>query len=173
MEKTKVIRQRVVEDTGVQRPGWEQVGRYMHCFGQLEQALGDLLHLSLELSDTAARLLLPRVMYSAKLGILEAIIPTLEQPDTWKSKATLVVNDCKKFIDEKNMFSHGAFSRDAAGIVRWDYISMQGKEPAVASWSSDRFDKQCQELERLEREVSSLNPGFRPTTYVLRAGSIG
>ena len=43
MAKAKVIRRRVVEDAGVQRPGWEQVGRYMYCFGQLEQALGDLL----------------------------------------------------------------------------------------------------------------------------------
>jgi hypothetical protein len=72
MAKTKVIRRRVIEDAGVQRPGWEQVGRYMYCFGQLEQALSDLLHLSLRLSKRAARLLLPRVMYSAKLELIEA-----------------------------------------------------------------------------------------------------
>jgi hypothetical protein len=73
MAKTKVIRRRVVEDAGVQRPGWEQVGRYMYFFGQLEQALGDLLHLSLGLSKKAARLLLPRVMYPAKLDLIETI----------------------------------------------------------------------------------------------------
>ena len=86
MAETKVIRRRVVEDAGVQRPGWEQVGRYMYCFGQLEQALGDLLHRSLRLSR-AARLLLPRVMYTAKLDLIETIIPMLKQPESWKSKA--------------------------------------------------------------------------------------
>jgi len=46
------------------------------------------------------------------------------------------------------------------------------REPAVPFWSDALFDTQCKELERLEREVSSLYPGFRPTTYVLRAESI-
>jgi hypothetical protein len=91
MAKTKVIRRRVVEDAGVQRPGWEQVGRYMYCFGQLEQALGDLLHRSLGLSKRAARLLLPRVMYAAKLDLIETIIPMLKQPESWKSRAKLIV----------------------------------------------------------------------------------
>src|SRR5262245_39095731 len=104
MAKTKVIRRRVVEDTGVQQPGWEQVGRYMYCFGQLEQALGDLLHRSLRLSSMAARLLLPRVMYAAKLDLIEAIIPVLRKPKSWKSKAKIIVKDCKTFIDERNMF---------------------------------------------------------------------
>ena len=132
MAKTKIIRRRVVEDVGVQRPGWEQVGRYMYCFGQLEQALGDLLHRSLGLSKRAARLLLPRVMYAAKLDLIETIIPMLKQPESWKSKAKLIVNECKKFIDERNMFCHGAFAREAtAGTVRFEYISMKGKEPRV------------------------------------------
>jgi hypothetical protein len=172
MAKPKVIRRRVVEDTGVQRPGWEHVGRYMYYFGQLELALGDLLHRSLGLSKRSATLLLPRVMYAAKLGIIEAIIPMLKQPDIWKSKATQIVSDCKKFIDERNMFCHGAFSREATGTIRFDYINMKGRGPAVASWSDALFDKRCKELERLEREVSSLYPGFRPTNYILRAGSI-
>jgi hypothetical protein len=172
MAKPKIIRRRVVEDAGVQRPAWEQVGRYMYCFGQLEQALGDLLHRSLGLSKRAARLLLPRVMYSAKLDLIETIIPMVKQPQSWKSRAKLIVNDCKKFIDERNMFCHGAFAREAAGTVRFEYISMKGREPAVPSWSDTLFDARCKELERLEREVSSLYPAFRPTTYVLRAGSI-
>ena len=171
MAKTKVIRRRVVEDAGVQRPGWEQVGNYMYCFGQLEQALGDLLHRSLGLSKRAARLLLPRVMYPAKLDLIETIIPMLKQPESWKSKAKLIVKDCRKFIEERNMFCHGAFARELAGTVRFEYISMKGREAGVASWSDARFDAQCRELERLEREVSSLYPGFRPTNYVLRAGS--
>ena len=173
MAETKVIRRRVVEDAGVQRPGWEQVGRYMYCFGQLEQALGDLLHRSLRLSKRAARLLLPRVMYTAKLDLIETIIPMLKQPESWKSKAKRTVNDCKNFIDERNMFCHGAFARAAAGMVRFEYISMKGREPGVTSWSDARFDARCRELERLEREVSSLYPGFRPTKFVLRAESIG
>ena len=71
------------------------------------------------------------------------------------------------------MFCHGAFAREAtAGTVRFEYISMKGKEPRVASWSEALFDAQCKELDRLEREVSSLYPGFRPTNYVLRPGSI-
>ena len=139
MAKTKVIRRRVVEDTGVQRPGWERVGQYMHYFGQLELALGDLLHRSLGLSKRAATLLLPRVMYAAKLDTIEAIIPMLKQPDSWKVKATQIVKDCKKFIDERNMFCHGAFSREAVGTIRFDYISQQGKGPAITSWSDDRF----------------------------------
>ena len=172
MTKTKIIRRRVVEDTGVQRPGWEHVGRYMYCFGQLELALGDLLHRSLRLSKRAATLLLPRVMYSAKLSMIEAIIPMLKQPDNWKSKARQIVNDCKKFIDERNMFCHGAFAREGAGgTVRFDYINMKGKGPPVASWSGALFDERCKELERLEREVSSLYPGFRPTNYILRVGA--
>jgi hypothetical protein len=172
MPKTKIIRKRVVYDAGVQRPGWEQVGRYMYCFGQLEQALGDLLHRSLGLSKRRARLLLPRVMYSAKLDLIEAIIPTLKEPESWKSRANEMVKDCRKFIDERNMFCHGAFSREASGTIRFEYISMKGKEPAVPRWSDARFDTQCKDLERLEREVSFLYPGFRPTTYVLRAESI-
>jgi hypothetical protein len=100
MVKTKIIRRRVVEDAGVQRSGWEQVGRYMYCFGQLEQALGDLLHRSLGLSKRAARLLLPRVMYSAKLDLIETIIPMLKQPESWRSRAKLIVNNCRKFIEE-------------------------------------------------------------------------
>jgi hypothetical protein len=110
MAKTKVIRRRVVEDTEVLRPGWEQVGRYMYCFGQLEQSLGDLLHCSLGLSKRAARLLLPRVMYAAKLELIKTIIPMLKKPESWKSKAKSIVKDCKKFIDERNMFCHGAFT---------------------------------------------------------------
>jgi hypothetical protein len=172
MAKTKVIRRRVVEDTGVQRAGWERVGQYMYYFGQLELALGDFLHRSLGLSKRAATLLLPRVMYAAKLGIIEAIIPMLKQPDSWKSKATQIVKDCKKFIDERNMFCHGAFSRQAAGTIRFDYISQKGRGPAIASWSDAHFDDRCKELERLEREVSSLYPGFRPTSFILRAESI-
>jgi hypothetical protein len=143
MAKTKVIRRRVVEDTGVQKPGWEQVGRYMYYFGQLEQALGDLLHRSLRLSKRRAQILLPRMMYAAKLEVIEAIIPMLKQPKSWKSKARQVVNDCRKFINDRNMFCHGAFSRDAAGIVRFDYVSMKGKGPPVGSWSDLEFDKQC------------------------------
>jgi hypothetical protein len=172
MAKTKVIRRRVVEEPGVQRPGWEQVGRYMYCFGQLEQALGDLLHHSLRLSKTAARLLLPRVLYAAKLDLIEAIIPTLKEPESWKSKAKLIMKDCKKFIDERNMFCHGAFTREMSGIIRFEYISMKGKGPTVSSWSDATFEDRCRELERLERDVSSLYPGFRPTTYVLRAESL-
>jgi hypothetical protein len=171
MAKTKVIRRRVIEDAGVQRPGWEHVGRYMYCFGQLEQALGDLLHHSLRLSRTAARLLLPRVMYAAKLDLIEAIIPLLKQPESWKSKAKQIVQDCKKFIDERNMFCHGAFTREMSGIIRFEYMSMKGKGPAVPSWSDATFEARCGELERLERDVSSLYPGFRPTTYVLRVES--
>jgi hypothetical protein len=49
---------------------------------------------------------------------------------------------------------------------------MKGKGPPVGSWSDLEFDKQCKDLERLEREVSNLYPGFRPTNYILRAGSI-
>jgi hypothetical protein len=169
MAKMKVIRERVVEDAGVQRPGWEQVGRYMYCFGQLEQALGDLLHRSLRLSKTAARLLLPRVMYAAKLDLIEAIIPMLREPESWKSNAKRIVKDCKKFVDDRNMFCHGAFTRAISGTIRFEYISMKGKEPAVPSWSDATFDARCGDLERLEREVSSLYPGFRRTTYVLRA----
>jgi hypothetical protein len=168
MAKTKIIRKkRVIENTGVQRPGWEQVGRYMYYFGQLELALGDLLHRSLGLSKRAATLLLPRVMYMAKLDLIEAIIPVLKQPDNWKSKARRIVDECRNFNNERNMFCHGAFSRDAAGFVRFDYVSMKGKPPAVASWSKAHFDKRCNELERLESEVSSLYPGFRPAHYIL------
>ena len=169
MAKAKIIRRRVVEDAGVQRPGWEQVGRYMYCFGQLEQALGDLLHHSLRLSKRAARLLLPRVMYTAKLDLIETIIPMLKQSESWKSRAKLTVKDCRKFIDERNMFCHGAFAREAAGTIQFEYISVKGRAPAVPSWSDALFDARCKELERLERDVSSLYPGFRPTTYVLRA----
>jgi hypothetical protein len=172
MAKTKVIRRRVVEDAGVQRRGWEQVGRYMYCFGQLEQALGDLLHHSLRLSKRAARLLLPRVMYSAKLELIERIIPMLNHPESWKSQAKRIVNDCKKFIDERNMFCHGAFAREATGTIRFEYINMKGKEPVAPAWSDADFDDRCKKLERLEREVSSLYPGFRPTNYILRPGSI-
>ena len=78
MAKTKIIRRRVVEDTGVQRPGWENVGRYMYCFGQLELALGDLLHRSLRLSKRAATLLLPRVMYAAKLSMIRSDHPNAQ-----------------------------------------------------------------------------------------------
>jgi hypothetical protein len=63
----------------------------MYCFGQLEQALGDLLHRSLGLSKRAARLLLP--MYSAKLDLIETIIPMLKQPESWRSRAKLIVNN--------------------------------------------------------------------------------
>jgi hypothetical protein len=173
MAKTKIIRRRVVEGAEVQRPGWELVGRYMYCFGQLEQALGDLLHRSLRLSKRAAQLLLPRVMYSAKLDLIETIIPMLKQPNSWKSQAKLIVKDCRKFIDERNMFYHGAFARETSGTIRFEYISMKGKELAARSWSNALFDARCKELERLEREVSALYPGFRPTTHVLRPGSIG
>jgi hypothetical protein len=172
MAKPKIIRRRVVEDAGVQRPGWERVGRYMFCFGQLEQALGDLLHRSLRLSQRSAQLLLPRLMYAAKLDIIETIIPMLKQPDAWKSEANRIVKDCRKFIEERNMFCHGAFSREVGGIVRFDYISMKGRPPRVASWPDDLFDTRCKELEKLEREVSNLYPSFRPTNFILRAGSI-
>ena len=130
------------------------------------------LHRSLGLSKRAARLLLPRVMYSAKLDLIETIIPILKQPDSWKSRAKLIVKDCKKFIDERNMFCHGAFARVASGTIRFEYFSLKGTEPAVPSWSDALFDARCKELERLEREVSSLYPGYRPTNYVLRPGSI-
>ena len=96
----------------------------------------------------------------------------LKQPETWKSRAKLIVKDCRKFIDERNMFCHGAFAREGSGTVRFEYISMKGKEPAVPSWPDALFDAQCKELERLEREVSSLYPGFRPTNYVLRPEGI-
>ena len=145
----------------------------MYCFGQLEQALGDLLHRSLKLNKTAARLLLPRVMYAAKLDLIEAIIPKLREPERWKAKAKLIVRGCRAFIDERNMFCHGAFTRERMSeTVRFEYISMKGKEPAVPSWSNATFNARCSELERLERQVSSLYPGFRPTTYVLRAENI-
>jgi len=173
MAKTKVVRRLVVEDTGVLLPAWQQVGRYMYYFGHLELALGDLLHRSLRLSRRSAQLLLPRVMYPAKLDIIQAIIPMLNQPDSWKSEATRIVKDCRKFIDERNMFCHGAFSRKVDGTIRLDYINMKGKESAVGfSWSDDLFDERCKELEKLEREVSGLYPGFRPKQYILRAGSL-
>jgi len=92
----------------------------------------------------------------------------LKQPDSWKSRATRIVKDCKKFIDERNMFCHGAFSRGAAGAIRFDYISPKGKGPSIVSWTDADFDDRCTELERLEREVSSLYPGFRPTNYIIR-----
>ena len=71
----------------------------MYYFGHLELALGDLLHRSLRLSRRSAKLLLPRVMYAAKLDMIEAIIPMLNQPDSWKSEARRIVDDCRKFID--------------------------------------------------------------------------
>ena len=72
------------------------------------------------------------------------------------------------------MFCHGAFAREAGGTVRFEYISMKGREPRVPSWSEDLFDARCKELERLEREVSSLYPGFRSTNFFIfwKAGSI-
>jgi hypothetical protein len=168
MAKTKAIRRRVVHDSGVQQPGWEQVGRYMYCFGQLEQALGDLLHRSLRLSKKAAQLLLPRVMYPAKLDLIERIIPTLKQSESWKSNAKQIVTDCRKFIDERNMFCHGAFARSASsGTIRFEYVSMKGKGPSIEEWSDTLFNERCKELERLERAVSRLYPGFRPTTFIV------
>ena len=104
MAKEKAIRQREVLDRDTLRPSWEQVGRYMYYFGQLELALGDLLHRSLRLSKRSAQFFLPRVMYPAKLDIIEAIIPMLKQPDSWKTKAKTTVNRCRKFIEERNMF---------------------------------------------------------------------
>ena len=172
MAKTKVIRRRVVEDTGVLLPAWQQVGRYMYYFGHLELALGDLLHRSLGLSRKSAKLLLPRVMYAAKLDIIEATIPTFNQPEGWQLGAKRIVQDCRKFIEERNMFCHGAFSRNEDGTIRFDYVSMKGKESA-GNFSDGFFDKRCKELEQLERDVSSLYPGFRPKAYILRAGSIG
>jgi hypothetical protein len=170
MAKTKVIRRRVVEDTGVLQPAWKQVGRYMYYFGHLELALGDLLHRSLRLSRRSAKLLLPRVMYAAKLDMIGAIIPMLNQPDSWKSEARRIVDDCRKFIDERNMFCHGAFSRNPGdGTIRFDYISAKGKE-SPAGLSDGFFNKRCEELEKLERDVSGLYPGFRPKNYILRLG---
>jgi len=169
MAKNKVIRRRVVLDRGMQEHAWVQVGRYMYYFGQLELALGDLLHRSLRLSKRSAHFLLPRVPYSAKLDIIDAIIPMLKHPEAWKSKAKQIVSDCRKFVDERNMFCHGAFSRDITGNVRFDYVSMKGKPPSVDSWSDNLFEQRWKELEKLEQEVSSLYPGFRPVNYVLRA----
>jgi hypothetical protein len=72
--------------------------------GQLELALGDLLHRSLRLSKRSAQFFLPRVMYPAKLDIIEAIIPMLKEPDSSKTKAKTTVGRCRKFIEERNMF---------------------------------------------------------------------
>jgi hypothetical protein len=57
------------------------------------------------------------------------------------------------------------------GTTRFDYLSMKGKPPPVAAWSDALFNEQCKELEKLEQEVSSLYPGFRPVNYVLKAQS--
>jgi len=68
------------------------------------------------------------------------------------------------------MFCHGAFSRNVDyGTIRFDYVSMKGKSPAVASWSDELFDERCKELERLEQEVCDLYPGLPPENYILRA----
>jgi hypothetical protein len=53
----------------------------MYYFGHLELALGDLLHRSLGLSRKSAKLLLPRVLYAAKLDTIGATIPALNQPE--------------------------------------------------------------------------------------------
>ena len=170
-KKTRIIRRRVIEGTDVLLPAWQQVRRYMYYFGHLELALGDLLHRSLGLSRRSARLLLSRVMYRAKLDLIQAIIPNLKQSESWKSEATRIVDDCRKFANERNLFCHGAFSREADGTIRFDYVSMRGKA-SDAGFSDDWFDKRCKELEKLEQEVSDLYPGFRPKNYILRPGHI-
>jgi hypothetical protein len=162
MPKVKVIRRRVVLDSRALRPSWERVGQYMYYFGQLELALSDLLHRSLQLSKRSAQFLLPRVMYSAKLDIIDAIIPMLKQPDGWKSQAKKTVGDCRKFADERNMFCHGAFSRQMDGTPRFDYLNMKGKPPAVASWSDGLFDNDVSSLSSLSMRLARCIRAFVP-----------
>jgi hypothetical protein len=40
----------------------------------------------------------------------------LNHPESWNSQAKRIVNDCTKFIDERNMFCHGAL-REATGTI--------------------------------------------------------
>src|SRR3954447_14196469 len=103
--------QRIIYDRGVLEPGWQMVGRYMYYFGQLELALGDIVRVLLSLSDDAARLLFPHLYFMAKINIIVEAIPfQKEQDDNWKRKATRIVNKCRGFNDDRNMFCHGAFS---------------------------------------------------------------
>jgi hypothetical protein len=172
MPSQRVVRHRVVRDSAVLAPGWEMVGRYMYHFGQLELALADTICVILGLNPDAARLLLPRLYFLPKIEIITAAIPLQEKDNAWQSKAKSIVNSCRKFNDDRNMFCHGAFSVDEAGQVTFDYLNVKGEKPPISTWSDDNFKKKCDELARLERKVSNLCPGFRPVTYALRANDM-
>ena len=112
-------------------------------------------------------------MFPAKLDLIQQIIPGLKQPESWKIEAKRIVSDCRKFVDERNMFAHGAFTPKVDdGTTLFHYVSMKGKETDHIAWSAKDFDKRCIELERLEREVSDLYPGFRPRDIIMRPGGL-
>ena len=73
---TQVARTIVFYDAGVMAVAWQQVGRYMFAFGMLEQALGDIVAKILDLNDDAARLLRPRLFFSAKVQLIEKLDST-------------------------------------------------------------------------------------------------
>ena len=83
----------------------------------------------------------------------------------------LVINACKKFNDDRNMFCRRAFSVNDAGEVTFEYVNNKGVMP-VSTWSKENFDEECKKLASLERKVSNLYPGFRPVRHILRAASL-
>jgi hypothetical protein len=81
MAKTKVIRRRVVEDTGVHCRLGSRWGDTCITLATWNWRSVICCNRSLGLSRKSAKLLLPRVLYAAKLDTIGATIPALNQPE--------------------------------------------------------------------------------------------
>jgi hypothetical protein len=138
---------------------WKHVGRFMWRFAIVESSVGELLAKLLNLNAAACLILLNKLDFSKKVGLVRIGLQS-------QGIDTHMISQLRRFGDVRNVLAHNGFTDDGDSLYL-DYVNQAGKMNLDFRKNGDRRDMNTNleytELDDYDREMEKVTATLEAT----------